>query len=138
MFVIPSITGSEPLLGADPSESTRMILSPEDPNNLGQYWYFYSAGTRYGWQPFVIINYKTCGVLQGKRGGAESSLSRFDYNLQDDVLWDFRGDNNDFHLLMLHWNSEAWCQAATGNRTQVKTWHADGMHWRRKMHKANA
>lgn len=138
LFVISSITGGEPLLGADLSESTRMVLSSEDPNNLGQYWYFYSAGTRYGWQPYVIINYKTCGVLQGKWGGGESMLSRFDYNLQDDVLWDFRGDDSNFHLLMLHYNHESWNQAATGTRTQVKRWRTDDMFWRRKKRKPNA
>jgi hypothetical protein len=83
------------LLSADPDGSTRVLIKNGDTRIPEQLWYLHSGPSRYGMQPYVVFNYATCGVLQGKRGGGESALTRFNSDLQDDVLWDLKAARTD-------------------------------------------
>lgn len=131
LYVIRNHNGSQPVLAADAAGSARLLLKADDATKPEQYWYFYSMGERYGMRPYVLINYLTCGVLAGKRGGGESDLQRFNFNFQDDVLWDYRGDDEKANMLMLHYHMESWNLTNAGGQAAVRVWYQDGMHWRR-------
>lgn len=129
LYQIQSKRGDQPVLAADTAGSNRLLLRKLDPTKPEQFWFMESSIERYGWRPYRLINYLTLGCVQGKRGGGEATTRQF-YS-EDDVLWDYRGNDEHANMLMLYWNSEAWNLMNNGSLATTGTWLQDGMHWRR-------
>ncbi len=131
LYIIQNHLAPNPVLSAD-AGGRRVLLKPEDHSKPEQYWYFYSAGARYTWQPVALINFLTCGAVAGKVGGQdEAELHRVEFPMQDDVLWDYRGNDQTANMLLLHYNMQNWNLANVAGSAKVDTWEKPGMHWAR-------
>lgn len=114
------------VLGADTNGTSRATLEPDDKSKLEQYWYKFAADERYGWNPYVLVNYLTCGVINGRLPRGESQIVHFDVVQQDDVLWDIRGNTGSANFVLLYMKDQNWNLAsAAGPRVEVRTWDAD-------------
>jgi MAC/Perforin domain len=123
-YVIKSWSDAPRLvLAADVSGTPRAILQDDDKGKLEQYWFKYAADQRYGWNPSVLINYLTCGVINGRIPRGESEIVHFEMNQQDDVLWDIRGNDGTANFVLLYMKDQNWNLAsAAGPRVEVRTW----------------
>jgi hypothetical protein len=137
LVAIQSNTDGAPLLMRDPGNSRNLIVAKGKPGTPetkpGQFWFFHNPLERYGWRPYVVINFENCGCIQGSHEGKDAQLSEFpaNFNFQDDILWDRRGQvKQDFHMLLLHWHSKAMNLSRVDDRVKTEPWKTGGMSWK--------
>lgn len=111
-------------------EGNRLLLVADDPEKLEQCWYIFSSDERQGMQPKVFINYLTCGIIQATVGG-ETSIQPFQSPLQDDVLWDVRGDSGKSNFELFHYRDQHWNLSNNIGTPRVRPWYEDWMWWER-------
>ncbi|GAB7531956.1 hypothetical protein PS3A_43700 [Pseudomonas sp. 3A(2025)] len=136
LYAIHNQRGNRLALGCDPEDKGRVSLQVPDSSDRRQHWYMPQQEQRYELirRPTLLINFETGACLQGQRDCSESRLVPLGPRLQDDVLWDLRGEDENFHLLMVYFYPDALHLAQCGsNYAAVRAWRQDGMDWTRKI-----
>lgn len=83
--------------------------------------------------PHILINYETCGVLQGDHKQGICRLMPLGEQYQDDIIWDVRSDGDQFHFPLVHFLHDALNLTQVGRHVSVRVWaKAPYMHWTRE------
>ncbi|HEX6096966.1 MAG TPA: MAC/perforin domain-containing protein [Thermoanaerobaculia bacterium] len=126
-YAIQSWSDAPRLFLASDKGTSRLLLQGDDATNPGQCWYKHPVDERYGLAPHVLVNYLTCGAIEGKPGSAESAVTPFGLDLQDDWLWNIRGDEGSANFVLLYYRDANWNLASNmfpSPRAHVRTWDA--------------
>lgn len=136
LYAIHHLRGDRLALGCDPEDRTRVSLQTPDSTDTGQRWYMPQQEQRYELirRPTLLINFETGACLQGQRDCSDSRLVPLGPRLQDDVLWDLRGEDENFRLLMVYFYPDALHLAQCDSPyVAVRGWREEGMDWTRKI-----
>jgi hypothetical protein len=140
LTIIPHGQGADRVLSADSDDRSRVILKRKDMQDPGQFWYMSPLPeNRYGLDPLIIINYKTCGCLQGngpKSKDAETRLVPVPVGaIHDDLLWSEAKWGHWTRFWLLHYHPQNWNLSTIQDepsgpydaRLNTTTWNQQGM-----------
>lgn len=139
LYVIRNTKDDKDALSFAQQDNTMVEMKKAGTPGLEHVWYLHALEKRNidpykdVNAPHVLINYETCGALQGDHSGGICHLMPLGEQYQDDIIWDVRGaDGDQFHFPLVHWVHEAMNLTQDGRHVKVKKWLADYMHWTRK------
>lgn len=136
LYTLHNVRGNRLALGCAPEDRTRVSLQVPDSTDRRQHWYMPQQEQRYELirRPTLLINVETGACLQGQRDCSDSRLVPLGPRLQDDVLWDLRGEDENFRLLMVYFYPDALHLTPSDSPyVAVRGWGEDGMDWTRKI-----
>ena len=138
LYVIKNTKDEHDALSFAQQDNTMPEMKKTGTPGLEDVWYFHALEKR-NFDPYkdinsphILINYETCGVLQGDHMQGICRLMPLGEQYQDDIIWDVRGDGGHFHFPLVHWLGKALNLTQVGRHVSVRGWKQDFMHWTRE------
>lgn len=137
MYVIRNTKDHRDALSVEQQDNTKLEMKKYTAGSVDNVWYFHALEKRNVDpykdvnSPHLLINYETCGVLQGDYTGGICRLRPIGEIYQDDVIWDVRSDGEQFNFPLVHWVHKAMNLTQVGRHVAVRGWEEDFMRWTR-------